>query len=135
LTKKEKERDPNKPLSYNMPLGLGISAAVGYISSLLGIGGGIIHVPALVQLLGFPVHVATATSHFILAIMTLVGTIVHYLNGSLAGGTTEILYLAPSVIIGAQLGAQLSTRINGRFIMQALALALFFVGIRLIFLR
>jgi hypothetical protein len=37
------------------------------------VGGGIIHVPAMVLLLNFPVHVATATSHFILAGMALVG--------------------------------------------------------------
>jgi uncharacterized membrane protein YfcA len=40
-----------------------VSVGVGVLSSLLGIGGGIIHVPAMVYLLGFPTHVATATSH------------------------------------------------------------------------
>jgi hypothetical protein len=43
------------------------------ISSFLGIGGGITNVPALCCLLGFPIHVAAATSHFILVIMALVG--------------------------------------------------------------
>jgi hypothetical protein len=38
---------------------------------LLGIEGGIIHVPALGYLLSFPVHIATATSHFILANMAI----------------------------------------------------------------
>jgi uncharacterized membrane protein YfcA len=32
------------------------------VSSFLGIGGGIIHVPLLVYLLNFPIHVETATS-------------------------------------------------------------------------
>ncbi|HSB06573.1 MAG TPA: sulfite exporter TauE/SafE family protein, partial [Thermodesulfobacteriota bacterium] len=63
--------------SYSPTLGIGLSLVVGYISSLLGIGGGIIHVPALVHLLNFPIHIATATSHFILAIMALTGTGVH----------------------------------------------------------
>jgi alkyl hydroperoxide reductase subunit AhpF len=39
------------------------------------IGGGIIHVPILGYFLHFPVHVATATSHFVLAIMALTGTV------------------------------------------------------------
>ena len=43
-------------------------------SSLPGVGGGFIHVPALSCLLNFPVHIATATSHFVLAIMALTGT-------------------------------------------------------------
>ena len=55
-------------------VGVVLSFFVGYFSSFLGIGGGIIHVPALVWLLNFPVHIATATSHFILAIMALSGS-------------------------------------------------------------
>ena len=51
--------------TYNQNRGILISLLVGYLSPLLGIGGGIIHVPALVQWLQFPVYVATATSHFI----------------------------------------------------------------------
>ena len=42
---------------------------MGFVSSFLGIGGGIIHVPLMVAALGFPVHVATATSDFVLANM------------------------------------------------------------------
>lgn len=67
-------------LSYKSVLGIVSSLIIGYISTLLGIGGGIIHVPILVNLLGFPVHIASATSHFILAIMSLTGTIVHIRN-------------------------------------------------------
>ena len=51
---------------YNQNIGILISIVVGYISPVLGIGGGIIHVPALISWLHFPVLVATATSHFIL---------------------------------------------------------------------
>ncbi|HYC29750.1 MAG TPA: sulfite exporter TauE/SafE family protein, partial [Chitinophagaceae bacterium] len=39
--------------SFNKWTGIGLSFVVGYISSLLGIGGGIIHVPALTSLLNF----------------------------------------------------------------------------------
>src|SRR5262249_40900517 len=63
--------------------GLAISAGVGFLSSLLGIGGGIIHVPALVEFLNFPVHIATATSHFVLVAMSLEGTLVHLATGEL----------------------------------------------------
>src|ERR1700676_2091070 len=56
--------------TYNQTRGILISIFVGYLSPVLGIGGGIIHVSALVQWLQFPVFVATATSHFILAIMS-----------------------------------------------------------------
>src|SRR6185369_7901294 len=60
--------------AYNPVIGIVLSVFVGFVSSLLGVGGGFIHVPALSRLLNFPVHVATATSHFVLAIMALTGT-------------------------------------------------------------
>lgn len=121
-------------LAYNLHFGIILSVVVGFISSVLGIGGGIIHVPALVQLLQFPVHVATATSHFILAIMAFVGAMVHLWKGDLAPGFPQIAYLAPSVAIGAQLGASLSHRIHGKWIIRGLALALVFLGMRLLVL-
>ena len=113
-------------------MGVGLSAVVGYISSLLGIGGGIIHVPALIRLLNFPVHIATATSHFMLVIIALTGTVVHILAGSYSHGVHRTIALAVGVLLGAQLGALLSKRMKGRWIIQSLAIALGFVGLRIL---
>lgn len=117
--------------SYNETLGISLSVAVGYLSSLLGIGGGIIHVPALVRLLHFPVHIATATSHFVLAFTALAGTLTHIAAGSFRDGACRTLLLAAGVVAGAQVGARFSTRIHGRWIIRALAFALGAVGVRL----
>jgi uncharacterized membrane protein YfcA len=118
--------------SYNPRVGVGLSFFVGYISSLLGIGGGIIHVPLLVHLLNFPVHIATATSHFILAIMALTGTVVHIVTGSFSHGVRRTITLAVGVLLGAQVGALLSNRVQGSWIIRGLAIALGFVGIRIL---
>ncbi len=117
--------------TFNPLVGIGISFFVGYASSFLGIGGGIIHVPALIYLLDFPVRVATATSHFILAIMALTGTLVHIWTGDLNTGVSQTLALAIGVMLGAPLGAQLSSRIHGPWIVRSLTLALGVVGIRI----
>ncbi len=117
--------------NFNPLVGIGISLAVGYLSSFLGIGGGIIHVPALVYFLDFPVHIATATSHFVLAIMALTGTLVHIWTGALHTGVRQTLCLAIGVLIGAPVGAQLSSRLHGPWIIRGLALALGLVGIRI----
>ncbi|XCH79132.1 MAG: sulfite exporter TauE/SafE family protein [Candidatus Dehalobacter alkaniphilus] len=117
--------------SYNPVVGISLSLIVGYISSLLGIGGGIIHVPALVHLLDFPVHIATATSHFILAFMSLSGSVVHLASGVLSKGMWQTLALAIGVLFGAQLGARLSKRFHGVWIIRCLAVALGLVGIRI----
>lgn len=118
--------------AFHAPTGIGLSVIVGLISSFLGIGGGIIHVPALVHLLNFPVHIATATSHFVLAIMAGIATLQHGLDGSLAPGFGRLLFLAPGVVLGAQVGAHFSERVRGAWILRLLALALLAVGIRLV---
>jgi uncharacterized protein len=117
---------------FNWVLGMAISAVVGYVSSFLGIGGGIIHVPALCYLLGFPVHIATATSHFILAIMALTGTVVHIITGTFAQGAHLTTALAIGVVLGAQIGARLSEKVRGGWIIRGLAMALALVGIRIL---
>ncbi|WP_225734731.1 MULTISPECIES: sulfite exporter TauE/SafE family protein [Tepidiforma] len=119
--------------SYQLWKGVLISTAVGFISSLLGIGGGIIHVPIMATVLHFPVHIAAATSHFVLAFMAAEGTAVHILQGvigwdrSLAQG----LLLAAGAIPGAQVGARLAHRLHGGIILRALAGALLLVALRL----
>jgi len=118
--------------SFNPVIGVGLSLFVGYVSSLLGIGGGFIHVPALVHLLNFPVHVATATSHFILSIMAFTGTAVHILTGAFYRGLRRTITLSIGVVLGAQLGAWLSNRVQADWIMRGLAIALGFVGIRIL---
>lgn len=123
-----------KDIHYNPWLGVGLSAGVGYLSSLLGIGGGIIHVPALVHMLDFPVHYATATSHFILAILALAGTGVHIASGAFHEGVRRTLCLSLGVVAGAQLGAVMSRRLHGNWIIRSLAVALAFVGLRVLYM-
>lgn len=118
---------------YNVKAGMGISTVVGLLSSLLGIGGGIIHVPMMVYVLNFPVHFATATSHFTLAIMAMAGTIVHIYEGDLAGQWSIVLMLAIGVIAGAQIGAKISQKFKSAWIIKFLAIALALVGLRVIY--
>ena len=113
-------------------VGVTLSLLVGLVSSSLGIGGGIIHVAVLTQLLDFPVHIATATSHFTIAIMALTGTIVHIATGSFSEGWHRTIWLAAGALVGAQVGARLSSRLRGAWIIRGLALALLVVGVRLV---
>jgi len=117
--------------TFSVPLGMLLSFGVGYLSSLFGIGGGIIHVPLLTSLLGFPVHIATATSHFILTIMALAGTVTHIATGTFVHGVHRTIYLSIGVVFGAQVGARLSNRLRGVWIIRSLAIALGVVGVRL----
>jgi uncharacterized membrane protein YfcA len=108
------------------------SAYIAVLSSLLGIGGGIVHVPFLIRVLRLPPHVATATSHFVLTFMALTATITHLVMGQFESGLAPTMYLAVGVMMGAPIGAALSARLHGSLIVRLLALALCLVGVRLL---
>lgn len=116
----------------NYRLGSIGSAYTAVLSSVLGIGGGIIHVPFLIRVLRMPPHVATATSQFVLTFMALTATITHVALGEFNEGIDHTAYLAIGVLMGAPLGAALSAKIHGSVIIRLLALALCLVGLRLI---
>lgn len=119
-------------LTYNKPLGVGISMIVGFLSSLFGIGGGLIHVPALIYLMGFPTHMATATSHFILAISTFVGSMTHFLAGHIV--LSVGIPCGIGAVIGAQIGAYISKRLKARTILMLLSIGVGALALRLIYL-
>lgn len=123
--------DP-KEVRVNMPLGIAVSFVIGFISSIFGIGGGVIHVPAMIGFLGFPPHIATATSHFVLAISSIIGVVSHQWEGHILWGPAVLF--GAGAIAGAQIGAKISKRVKGRSILFLLAGALMLLALRLIFL-
>lgn len=119
--------------AYRVWQGVLLSMGVGFVSSLFGIGGGVIHVPAMIILLHVPVPYAVATSHFILAFMSGGATIIHAFDGSLGGEeAARAAALAAGAVPGAQLGAFLAHRIHGRRVLQLLAVAIVVLGVRLL---
>lgn len=127
---KTSEQFKAEQFKYNRPLGVLLSMLVGFLSSILGIGGGIIHVPMMIYLLGFPTHIATATSHFVLAVSSLAGVTAHFALGNIL--VLPALAISAGATIGAQLGAALSLKVKSRSIIVLLSLALILLGLRLI---
>jgi uncharacterized membrane protein YfcA len=118
--------------SYHLWLGVVVFFFLGFIASFLGIGGGSLVVPILAYLLNFPVLIATATSQFIVAITTFTATLVHIWHGSFHHGAHRAAALGIGVLIGAQLGAYLSNKIKGAWIIRALALAVALAGVKML---
>ena len=116
--------------SYNRFLGISLSVLVGFLSSIFGIGGGIIHVPVMIGLLGFPAHIATATSHFVLAVSAMFGVASHYLLGNIL--VTPAIVIGSGAVIGAQLGAYIAPKTKSRSITLLLCVTLFVLGLRMI---
>lgn len=127
------DRQNNKyDYAFNLPLGMVVAFFVGVIAGLLGIGGGIIHVPMLTQVLGFPVHVATATSHFTVAITTFAAIDTHLIGHTFTNDVAVAMVLSAGAVVGAQFGAFLSHKVSGLLIVRLLAVGLAIVALRLL---
>ncbi|MBL4586868.1 MAG: sulfite exporter TauE/SafE family protein [Flavobacteriales bacterium] len=92
-----------------------IGAAAGFASGFVGVGGGIIIVPALVFFLGFSQHMAQGTS---LALMLppigLLGFYNYYKSGN--ANIYAALVIAVAFILGAYFGSKLSITLDQRLV-------------------
>ncbi len=80
-----------------------ISFLTGWIAGILGIGGGLIRMPALIYFIGCPTHVAVGTDLFEVMISGLYGAFTYTMKGR-----TELV-AAVIMLIGAAIGAQIGT--------------------------
>lgn len=116
--------------NFNKFLGMIISFFVGFVASMAGIGGGVIHVPAMIYLFGFPPFIAIPTSHFILAISATFAGGSHAFIGEVEW--SFIPYLGLGAVIGAQIGGKLSHTIKSKWIIRVLLVVMMIVAVRLI---
>ena len=85
---------------------LALGLAAGVLSGLFGIGGGLVIVPALVILFGFPIKTAVGTSLFALLLPTgLLGVLEYWKTGQLRPAAG--LWIAPGLFFGAYFGRRL----------------------------
>jgi uncharacterized membrane protein YfcA len=112
--------------------GIILSFAIGLVASMLGIGGGPFYVTMLVYPLHFPLHVATATTQFMLMIITLIWSTAHLIAGGFEHGIFRTLFLSLGVLGGAQVGARLSQHVTGTIISRVMAGGLLLIGLRLV---
>ena len=84
----------------------GIGAAAGFISGLLGIGGGLIMVPLLAGVLGMPLKRALGTSLLAIVVLVIPGTVVHTALGHIDWAVFAVVTLG--AVPGARIGARLA---------------------------
>lgn len=116
------------PQEYNWQMGVLCSVGVGFLASILGIGGGIVHVPFMVYVLHFPAHVAIATSTCILAVSSLAGLVSHAALEHIAWFSG--LAIGAGAFIGAQGGVRLAQRLPAASLMKLASLLVFATGIK-----
>ena len=94
------------PRHASPPVLAAIGVVAGFISGLLGIGGGLVMVPLLAGRLGMPLKRALGTSLLAIVALVVPGTIVHAFLGHIDLGIFFVL--AAGAVPGARLGAGLA---------------------------
>ena len=111
---------------------LGLGAAIGFLAAIMGVGGGIIMVPALIYLLKVPTNVVVGTSLFQIIFVAAFTTIVQ----ATANQTVDIvlaLTLMLGGVAGAQYGARAGQKLRGEQLRALLAMLVLAVALRLAF--
>ncbi|MGH9223108.1 MAG: sulfite exporter TauE/SafE family protein [Acidimicrobiales bacterium] len=111
-------RRPRPPPTISAGIGL----AAGFLSGLLGLGGGLVLVPAFLELLRLPTKVTIATSLACVGVLAIPGTVTHAALGHVDWRIAGLL--AVGVVPGARLGSRLAIRAEGRRLRLAVAAVL-----------
>lgn len=110
--------------------GMGVGAAAGVISGMLGVGGGVVMVPAMNLLMRVPVKAAVGTSSFMIGITSVATAFVYYSSGKI-----DPTLVVPSIIgvfIGGQIGSRLTRRIRAQRLALIFAVILLYLGASLL---
>ncbi|MGB3052542.1 MAG: sulfite exporter TauE/SafE family protein [Polyangiales bacterium] len=129
---------PPRTAVLNWLVGVPLGGAIGFVSGMVGIGGGIFLAPALHLLrLAEPKRIAATSSFFI-----MVNSIAGLVGQATKQGTTahlvqllDYIWLGVAVLIGGQIGSRLSTRVlSGRVVKRLTALLVLYVAGRLLYM-
>lgn len=100
--------DGGREIAYQvqrMPLGMGLMYGAGLVSALLGIGSGVLKIPAMDSALRLPIKVSAATSNFMIGVTAAASAGVYFVRGDIVPA------IAGPVALGSVLGAVLGARI------------------------
>ncbi|MBX3570517.1 MAG: sulfite exporter TauE/SafE family protein [Rhizobiaceae bacterium] len=111
---------------------LGLGAGIGLLSSIMGVGGGFIMVPALIYLLKVPTNVVVGTSLFQIIFVAAYTTIVHATTNQTVDIVLAFILMIGGVA-GAQYGAKVGQRLKGEQLRALLGLLVLAVAVRLAF--
>ncbi|HXR90580.1 MAG TPA: sulfite exporter TauE/SafE family protein [Steroidobacteraceae bacterium] len=94
-----------------LPLGMGLMYGAGLVSALLGIGSGVLKIPAMDTALRLPIKVSTATSTFMIGVTGVASAGAYMARGLVAPSIAGPVVLGS--VLGAALGAHVMLRLSG----------------------
>lgn len=110
---------------------VGLGASIGFLGTVLGMGGGFIMVPALIYLLRVPTNVVIGTSLAYTLITMAVATVLHATANKSVDVMLAIVLMVGGVV-GAQFGAQVGQALRGEQLRALLALLVLGVALRVL---
>jgi hypothetical protein len=135
--RESKASAPGAPL-VNWFVALPVGGAIGFLSGMVGIGGGIFLAPALHLLrLADPKRIAATSSFFIMvnSMAGLVGQATKQGTAAHFGQIVNYVWLGVAVLIGGQIGSRLSTKaLSGRVVKRLTAVLVLYVAGRLLYM-
>jgi uncharacterized membrane protein YfcA len=107
-----------------------LGGAIGFLSSIMGVGGGFIMVPAMIYLLKVPTNVVIGTSLYQIVFVTAFTTVMQATTNQSVDIVLAMLLMTGGVI-GAQYGARIGQKLRGEQLRALLAMLVLAVGLRL----
>jgi len=132
-----KDPDTDQLVAYRVrrvSLALGVAGGAGVVSTLAGIGGGVLVVPALNSWCGVPMRVAAATSAVILGVTAIPGIVVHFADGHLTNPPLAAAAVL-GVLVGSPTGFWVGSRVRVRSLKILMAVVLLIVAAEYLFFR
>jgi uncharacterized protein len=128
------DRELGLDISYrveHVPIGLILMYVAGLISALLGIGSGVLKVPAMDTALRLPIKVSSATSNFMICVTAAASAGAYFMRGEIVAAITGPVALGS--VVGAILGARLLVSISNQRIRLLFAAVLIAVAAQMLF--
>ncbi|HET9057958.1 MAG TPA: sulfite exporter TauE/SafE family protein [Chitinophagaceae bacterium] len=112
-----------------------IGVAAGILSGLVGIGGGIIIVPALVYFLHYNQHQAQGTSLGVLVLPVAIVAFLQYYKYCQQNNTpinfTYIAIIASGFLLGGLIGGKIAVNVDQALLKKIFAIILFYLAIKM----
>jgi uncharacterized membrane protein YfcA len=131
MTRPSAKNDPDMSASTILLL-LAVGLAAGMLSGLVGLGGGVIIVPALVYLMGFSQHQATGTSLGILLLPAGIFAVINYYNKGYIDIKVVLLIFA-GFLVGGWLGSKISLNLSQVTLKKVFAVILLLIAGKVLF--
>ena len=116
---------------HNLPLGMFLMYLAGVLSALLGIGSGVLKIPAMDSALKLPIKVSSATSNFMIGVTAAASAGSYFIRGNIIPEVTGPVVVGS--VVGALLGAKILISSSSEKLRTAFVIILVIFGSQMLY--